>query len=162
MRRTSRHDKDRSMTEPHLTGGCQCGAIRYRVPAEPRRASVCYCRMCQKASGGPFMAFMRFVSGDIEWSAAAPQIFRSSSLAERGFCGRCGTPLTYHWIGGPHTSLTVNSLDDPEAVRPDRRYSPETETSWCASLGELPGKSLDMTSDSRFIDYQGRAAIGPY
>ena len=40
-----------------LTGGCQCGAVRYRLDAAPTGASVCHCRMCQKAGGAPFMAF---------------------------------------------------------------------------------------------------------
>ena len=40
-----------------LTGGCQCGAVRYRLEAEPTGVNVCHCRMCQKASGGPFMTF---------------------------------------------------------------------------------------------------------
>ena len=40
-----------------LTGGCQCGAVRYELTARPRGSSICHCRMCQKAGGAPFMAF---------------------------------------------------------------------------------------------------------
>ena len=39
-----------------LADGCQCGAVRYRLDAAPSR-NICHCRMGQKASGGPFMAF---------------------------------------------------------------------------------------------------------
>ena len=39
----------------NLTGGCQCGAVRYEWVDKPAYSSVCYCRMCQKASGQPFM-----------------------------------------------------------------------------------------------------------
>ena len=39
-----------------LTGGCQCGAVRYDWMEKPACSSVCYCRMCQKASGQPFMS----------------------------------------------------------------------------------------------------------
>ena len=48
------------MTEtrkPLHTGGCQCGAVRYALYAEPTNPHVCHCRMCQKASGGYFGAF---------------------------------------------------------------------------------------------------------
>ena len=38
-----------------LTGGCQCGAVRYEWTRRRPMSSVCYCRMCQKASGQPFM-----------------------------------------------------------------------------------------------------------
>jgi hypothetical protein len=34
-----------------ITGGCQCGAIRYELKQPPRRASICHCRMCQRATG---------------------------------------------------------------------------------------------------------------
>ena len=40
-----------------LAGGCQCGAVRYRLIAEPTGVNICHCRMCQKASGSPFMTF---------------------------------------------------------------------------------------------------------
>ena len=45
------------MTAKNLTGGCQCGAVRYEWVEKPAYSSVCYCRMCQKASGQPFMGF---------------------------------------------------------------------------------------------------------
>ena len=38
---------------PVMTGGCQCGAVRYALNAQPE-GSFCHCRMCQRASGGPF------------------------------------------------------------------------------------------------------------
>ncbi|HET7714155.1 MAG TPA: GFA family protein, partial [Bauldia sp.] len=36
------------MSDGWFTGGCQCGAVRFRVAALGR-ASICHCRMCQKA-----------------------------------------------------------------------------------------------------------------
>ena len=42
---------------PVLTGGCQCGAVRYAFYAEPAAADICHCRMCQKAMGNLFMAY---------------------------------------------------------------------------------------------------------
>ena len=33
------------MSNLALTGGCQCGAVRFRVEGEPGRASICHCRM---------------------------------------------------------------------------------------------------------------------
>jgi hypothetical protein len=45
-----------------LTGGCQCGAVRYALTAMPEGAHFCHCRMCQKAVGGPFAALVPVVS----------------------------------------------------------------------------------------------------
>jgi hypothetical protein len=112
--------------------------------------------MCQKASGGPFMAFVRFPANQVEWSTP-PDVFASSNLVERGFCRNCGTPLSYRQIGGPHISLTINSLDDPESVRPQMRFAANMEVSWCGSLSTLPTTEMDFTATPGFINYQHRA-----
>jgi hypothetical protein len=52
--------------KPVLTGGCQCGAIRFALSASPRRVSICHCRMCQKASGAPFASFADIEGDSIE------------------------------------------------------------------------------------------------
>ncbi len=82
-----------------LTGGCQCGAVRYRLSAEPTGVNICHCRMCQKASGGPMMAFGGVRLSEFFVSSGAIATFSSSDIAERGFCARCGTPLTYRDVG---------------------------------------------------------------
>jgi hypothetical protein len=137
-------------------GGCQCGRVRYRAEEPRSRASVCYCRMCQKASGAPFMAFVRFRADQVAWSAP-PDVFTSSNLVERGFCRTCGTPLSYRQIAGPYISLTIHSLDDPEAVRPEMRFSAAMEVSWCGSLSALPTKEMDVTGTDGFVNHQYQA-----
>jgi hypothetical protein len=111
--------------------------------------------MCQKASGAPFMVFVRFAVERVHWSQA-PATFASSNIAERGFCRDCGTPLSYRKVGAPYISLTINSLDDPEAVRPEMRFSPEMEVSWCSSLPSLPTEEIGLAGSSAFINYQYR------
>ena len=126
-----------------LTGGCQCGAVRYALRTPSTHASVCYCRMCQKASGGPFMAFARVKASDIAWTHGAPAHFMSSNVVERGFCQACGTPLTYRFIEGPNISVTIGSLDDPEGARPQVQYCVDGEPSWIATLRTLPSRRLE-------------------
>src|SRR5271166_2693395 len=108
------------------TGGCQCGAVRYELGAAPRGGSICHCRMCQKAGGAPFMVFTgamreaRFVV-----TRGAPAVYRSSKIAERGFCAVCGTPLTYRLIDGGRISVTIGSLDRPAEVAPTEQLGLE-------------------------------------
>ena len=48
-------------------------------------------------------------------------------MAQRGFCKDCGTPLTYAFDGNGRISVTINSLDDPEAMPPTKQYGTESE-----------------------------------
>ena len=42
------------MAGARLTGGCQCGAVRYALHEQPANPHICHCRMCQKAFGSFF------------------------------------------------------------------------------------------------------------
>jgi hypothetical protein len=103
-----------------LTGGCQCGAVRYRLEARPTGENICHCRMCQKAGGAPFMVFAGVPLANLVWTRGAPKVFTSSAIAERGFCGDCGTPLTYRVVGRDRVSVTIGSLDRPSDMPPKR------------------------------------------
>lgn len=45
-----------------LTGGCACGAIRYKCSEKPIVELICHCRDCQRASGGAISAVMLVAS----------------------------------------------------------------------------------------------------
>jgi hypothetical protein len=121
-----------------LTGGCQYGAIRYRIEQAPRTPSICHCRMCQKAGGAPFMAFFSVPKAGLVLTKGAPAIYRSSDIAERGFCAACGTPLTYAMFGRGHVSLTIGSLDHPERIAPAEQLGVESMLPWFDGLANLP------------------------
>ena len=75
------------------TGGCQCGAVRFTVDGDLGRASICHCRMCQKAFGAFFGPLVP--APGLRWTRGTPKYFQSSNRVKRGFCDACGTPLTY-------------------------------------------------------------------
>jgi len=135
-----------------LTGGCQCGALRYEWLEQPTHSSVCYCRMCQKASGQPFMGLTGGKIEHLRWTSGTPSVFKSSNMAERGFCRDCGTPLTYAFEGTGNISVAINSLDDPEAMPPTRQFGIEGKVSWVDAVHALPG----ATSESWLKDKAGR------
>lgn len=95
------------------TGGCQCGAIRFRVTGPVDEGSICHCRMCQKATGGLFGAAVLVDNANLAWTRRKPSYFQSSSVAKRGFCPACGTPLTFVWVEG-QTALNAGTFDRPE------------------------------------------------
>ena len=103
------------MTE--MSGGCQCGAVRYTANIDSDDAYLCHCRMCQRATGGVSIAFRNVRHDQVTWQRP-PDRYRSSPIAQRGFCARCGTPLTYEADGSERLDLTVGSFDDPYRFKP--------------------------------------------
>jgi hypothetical protein len=129
---------------PVATGGCQCGAVRYALFSAPE-GSVCHCRMCQKAVGGPFAALAKLPKADVVWTRGRPAGFRSSTSGLREFCRDCGTPLTFRYEDASHMEVTIGSLDDPSAAAPRRAFGVESRLAWTADL--LPGRLPEMRSD---------------
>jgi hypothetical protein len=124
------------------SGGCQCGAVRFAVTGAPEEVSVCDCRMCQKASGGPFMSMGRFPSGAVTWTRGQPATFRSSAAVTRGFCVACGTPLTYQ--RRPEAlSLLTGTFDEPGTLVPTVRLGADTILPWTDRLADLPVQTID-------------------
>src|SRR4030081_1528149 len=112
-------------TKSVLTGGCQCGAVRFALSAAPVKVSICHCRMCQKAVGAPFASFADIDRGDFAWTRGEPAAFRSSSLAERDFCRDCGTPLSFRRIDGPRIEIMTGAFDRPDMSGATRQKSTE-------------------------------------
>ena len=127
-----------SEAQKTLSGGCQCGAVRYRLAAMPKAPSICHCRMCQKAGGAPFMVFAGLPEQFVEWTRGAPKIYASSDFAERGFCADCGTPLTYQMKGKPRISFASGTFDQPEKIVPLDELGIESRMPWLAPLSSLP------------------------
>ena len=101
-----------------ISGGCQCGRVRYRVELENDEAYLCHCRMCQKATGGFAAAFVQVPAGVVTWERE-PEWYASSPIARRPFCSACGTPLGFAFADGEGgMDLTVGSFDDPSAFVP--------------------------------------------
>jgi hypothetical protein len=102
-----------------LTGGCLCGAVRYRLDAAPFDAGYCHCTLCRRSSGAPVLAFATVPRALFMVTSGEPRRRRSSSFGERWFCRDCGTQLAMLVDHQPETiDFTIASLDTPELVRP--------------------------------------------
>jgi len=110
------------------SGGCQCGAVRFRVEGPLDEVSVCYCRMCQKSTGGAFGLFVKVPYDKITWTRGERKRFASSNTGKRGFCENCGTPLTWefeHWM-----DVTVASFDEAAKIEPVVQMAMYGQYSW--------------------------------
>ncbi|MET0241069.1 MAG: GFA family protein [Sphingobium sp.] len=147
------------MAAEEMTGGCQCGRVRYRAQIASDDAYLCHCRMCQRATGGVSITYVNVPQGAVAWESG-PDWYRSSPIAHRPFCSVCGTPLGFAFLDGDNIDLTIGSFDAPGRFVPTRHFgveslheawldtsalprmnsadNPSVADRWIAATGKLP------------------------
>jgi hypothetical protein len=136
-------------SKPLYTGGCQCGAVRFRVEGALGGASICHCRMCQKAFGAFYAPLVSVRGATLEWTRGEPKRFRSSNHVLRGFCAECGTPLTYEAPDG--IAVAIGAFDQPEDIAPTKQWGIEEKLPYVDGLRELPGFPTMSDDDATFL-----------
>ena len=137
-----KEEKNRTMSvSPEQEGGCQCGAIRYRLLRAPVALYVCHCRDCQKQASSAFGMSMWVERDAIEFRGAEPRIYHTRGGSGRpkhcAFCGECGTRL-YHAGGDERDVLSVKagSLDDTSGLAPTCHLWTKSAQPWTAPVRE--------------------------
>ncbi len=131
------------LSNPAQSGGCLCGTVRYEARPDKPEGYYCHCRMCQLAFGNTRAAFLNLRKDELRWLGATPTYYASSKIARRGFCNRCGTPLTFEYLDSERMDISIGSLDDPGAIKPTTHFGVESRiASWHTDDG-LSGERLD-------------------
>jgi hypothetical protein len=94
----------------HATGGCLCGALRFRADGQPDRVGLCHCLDCRKHHGALFHASAIFPDTAVTVTGAF------ATWGDRSFCPTCGSPVFARI--GDEIGLNLGSLDDPSRFRP--------------------------------------------
>lgn len=133
-------------------GGCQCGAVRFRVDGALGTASICHCRMCQKAFGAFYAPLVSIRDGGkLTWTRGGPKRFQSSNHVARGFCEACGTPLTYEAPDG--VALAIGAFDAPEDLAPEIQYGVEAKLSYTDRMSCIPERRTEEDLETAaFLD----------
>ena len=114
-----------------LTGHCCCGYVRYRIDGRASKETICHCATCRRASGAPLVAWFTVKGSQFTLLAGEISHFKSSEYAERGFCNRCGTALTFRSSRYPdELDVTTCSLENPEAFPPTDHTYTRSQLSW--------------------------------
>jgi hypothetical protein len=127
------------MSDQKLEGGCQCGAVRYRISGNPVMAALCHCTMCRRANAAPAVAWAMYELAQVSFLATPPTSYESSPGAKRGFCSHCGTQIcfTAEYIPGL-IDLTIGSLDEPGLVPATFHYWESKRLPWLHVADQLP------------------------
>lgn len=142
------------MSETEIwAGGCLCGAIRYEARMRPTDPAYCHCRMCQHIGGAPAMAFADVPLDHFAYVKGEPAVYRSSAMAERRFCPRCGSPLEWRAIENPtQVEITIASLDRAAELAPAAHIWTESRLPWfdttdsCPRHRREPGVSEELST----------------
>ena len=130
------------------TGGCLCGAVRYRVTGAALRGTICHCGICRRASGAAFLVWAILESNQHAWTKGEPASFQSSPRVLRKFCRACGSPLSFQFddaVSDRIIGVTVGSLDRPEDFPPTRHNWTSSQLPWISLADGLPRNAGDET-----------------
>jgi hypothetical protein len=130
--------------EAMYKGGCQCGAVRYALFAEPYGTHICHCRMCQKAFGAFYAPLTLIRYDDFTFTRGKPAAYQSSPDVARGFCLACGTPLTFAHEGSNYLNISVGSLDRPDLAKPEIQIGVESRIPWMDEIHKLKEQQTDQ------------------
>ena len=123
-----------------LSGGCQCGAVRYAVNGTPQNVALCHCKDCRKSSGAPMVAWAAFAESEFTILQGELTTYNSSGSALRSFCGKCGTGIAYRnaeYLPGI-VDIQSATLDDPDALPAAAHIQVAERIGWMAETHNLP------------------------
>ena len=119
-------------------GGCLCGKVRFRVAAAAIDTGYCHCRMCQRNTGAPVVAWTTFPAASFSWMAGSPATYVSSRNVQRQFCAECGSYMVFRNQDSKEVSVNTASLDDPASFPPRMHIFTESRIPWFRTQDDLP------------------------
>ena len=120
------------------SGKCLCGDVEYEADVAPIWTALCHCETCKRACSAPVVAWISFKEASIKWSGQL-SYFKSSEHGTRGFCGKCGSPMSFsstRWKGQIH--LYATSLHNAENYKLHLHCYFGEKFDWLGVNDELP------------------------
>jgi hypothetical protein len=136
------------MTDFPLTGGCNCGAVRFEVTAPLKIASYCHCKRCQRRSGTAASASAHPVEGSFAIVAGEDvlRVWQPEGGGEKWFCGDCGSSLFGRNPAHPDSiSIRMGTFDVDPGIKPTVRQFVRYAAPW----EPIPDDGLPRHPESR-------------
>lgn len=117
-----------------ITGGCQCGGVRYETDADPMFALHCQCIDCKKSSGSGHITAAAFPEGAVRFTGTTKAYSSptdSGGTATREFCPECGGRLTFRSSNFANMiAITAGSMDEPGKITPSIAVYHKRHVAW--------------------------------
>ena len=131
---------------PPYSGQCTCGAVQYRMVADPMIVHCCHCSWCQRETGSAFavnalieLDQVEVLSGTVEHRTLASASGQGQRLHG---CANCGTTLWSHYafgnIGEKVAFVRVGTLEQGAGIEPDVHIYTASKQSWLNLPPETP------------------------
>ena len=121
------------------SGRCLCGKVRFEIKVAPKWVGHCHCESCRRATGAPITTYVGYPVGSLRFITGAPRTFASSRGVKRGFCGDCGSPLTYQSEAYPgEVHLHISSLAEAADFQPQGHVFTREAMPWLKFDDGLP------------------------
>jgi hypothetical protein len=125
-------------TPETFTGGCHCGAVRWRVAVRERVALACNCSICTKK--GFLHVIVPTADFELLTEPAALATYRfNTGVAQHLFCRTCGTQS--HYIPRSHpdgVSTNLRCFEDA-AARASFEVRPFDGRNWEQNIEDIAG-----------------------
>lgn len=119
-------------------GACLCGAVRFVMRGELRPILYCHCDQCRITSGH-FVAATACKTNALEMiQGEGLRWYRSSDVAQRGFCGVCGSSLFWRPDTGDHISVMAGTIENPTGLAASEHIFTEFAADYYAIDDGLP------------------------
>ncbi len=123
------------------TGRCMCGAVQFEARGEPFDVTHCHCHSCRKHNGAAVVTLAGYKDEQVTFHGSPRKHYASSPGVRRGFCGDCGTPLTWEGDGGelgPIIEFHISTFDDPGSLAPTAHAFEPERIVWMEIADDLP------------------------
>jgi hypothetical protein len=134
-------------------GGCACGAVRYRLTAEPLFVNCCHCLNCQRQTGSAFVINLLIEAGHVELLAGEPRevaVPRDDGSTQSVFrCPACAVAVWSNYGWPEILFVRGGTLDDPASVAPDAHIFTRSKLPWVTLPESVP--AFDVYYDSKTL-----------
>ena len=132
-----------------LSGHCLCGGVRFRTAGPVRSSGHCHCESCRRAASSPVTTFFTVARERTDIGGESLRYYPSSPGVRRGFCGNCGSPMSFETERRPDDiDLYVASLDEGHFVPIHEHWHWDERVEWLHIVDELPKGEGGLSSSA--------------
>ncbi len=123
-----------------VTGGrCLCGNLQFELRGRRLWVAHCHCDSCRRNTGSAIATFVGYRKEQLTYTRGERRFYQSSPGVRRGFCGDCGTPMTYEADRCPdEVHLYISTINNPAAFKPQLHVFFAERIPWMELADDLP------------------------